>query len=39
MSAGWIVFFIGVLLASRRSASSKATGEATNVQGTVASSR
>ena len=39
MSAGWIVFFIGVLLASRRSASSRATGEASNVQGTVASSR
>ena len=39
MSAGWIVFFIGVLLASRRSASSKASNEVSNVQGTVASSR
>jgi hypothetical protein len=38
MSAGWVVFFVGVLLASRRSASSRATSEATNVQGTVASS-
>ena len=39
MSAGWVIFFVGVLLASKRSASSKATSEATNVQGTVASSR
>ncbi|HEY6543011.1 MAG TPA: hypothetical protein VIZ18_18865 [Ktedonobacteraceae bacterium] len=39
MSAGWAVFFVGVLLASRRSASSKAASEVTNVQGRVASSR
>src|SRR5579859_4465910 len=39
MSAGWAVFFVGVLLASRRSASSKATGEVADAQGTVASSR
>jgi hypothetical protein len=39
MSAGWIVFFVGVLLASRRAASSKADSEVANVQGRVASSR
>ena len=39
MSAGWVVFFVGVLLASRRSASSKATSEVANVEGRVASSR
>lgn len=39
MSAGWVVFFVGVLLASRRSAASKAAAEVTNVEGRVASSR
>ena len=39
MSAGWIVFFVGVLLASRRSAASKTASDVANVQGRVASSR
>ena len=39
MSAGWAVFFAGVLLASRRSAASKAASEVANVPGGVASSR
>ena len=39
MSAGWIVFFAGVLLASRRAATSKSASEVANVQGRVASSR
>lgn len=39
MSAGWIAFFAGVLLTSRRSAASKPASEATKAQGSVASSR
>lgn len=39
MSAGWVVFFVGVLLASRRSASSKAASEVASGAGRVASSR
>lgn len=39
MSSGWIVFFAGVLLASRRSATSKSASEVASVQGRVASSR
>src|ERR1700694_4406541 len=39
MSAGWIVFFAGVLLASRRAATSKSTSEIAHAQGRVASSR
>ena len=38
MSAGWIVFFAGVLLASRRAAISKSASEVANAQGRVASS-
>jgi hypothetical protein len=38
MSAGWAVFFAGVLLASRRSATSKSAAEVANTQGRVASS-
>src|SRR5450759_1337192 len=36
MSAGWIVFFGGVLLASSRAATSKSTSEVANVKGRVA---
>ena len=39
MAAGWIVFFTGVLLTSRRAATAKTKHEEANAKGTVASSR